>query len=181
MINPFKPDPVKKTYDIKFAKVDADCPCGSRSQQEIAYVDTDGDGKDTSRDSALLIDFNGDGKYDKQEMARTARAVRAMRSPAEAAQNEDVRRLDTNGDGVVTGEELKTIKLGQDYNRDGNFTAHAMGDKAVEMNGNDMSFMLLELRDDWKERANEGPKFGPGGHLICGSQNWNLSDGSGLF
>ena len=43
MINPFKPDPVKKTYDIKFAKVDADCPCGSRSQQEIAYVDTDGE------------------------------------------------------------------------------------------------------------------------------------------
>ena len=134
-------------------------------------------GQMAKQNQALQQQFN----QVKQEMARTARAVRAMRSPAEAAQNEDVRRLDTNGDGVVTGEELKTIKLGQDYNRDGNFTAHAMGDKAVEMNGNDMSFMLLELRDDWKERANEGPKFGPGGHLICGSQNWNLSDGSGLF
>ena len=180
MINPFKPDPVRKTFDIKFAKVENDCSCGGKSQQEIAYVDTDGDGKYTNRDSALLIDFNGDGKYDKQEMARTAQAVRAMRNPAEAARNEDVRRLDTNGDGVVTGEELKNLKLGTDYRGDGNFTAHAMGDKAVEMNGKDMSFMLLELRDDWKERANEGPKFGPGGHLLCGSQRWNLADGSGL-
>ena len=197
MINPYKDTPVRKTYDISLAPAGKDCPCGEKGQ--IAFIDNDGDGKySADRDSTILYDFNGDGRYDQQDAKKTAHLVKLMQNRSltdlngdgvttaserrDAAEvKEHLARLDRNRDGALEGGELKRIALGSDYNDDGYFSANALGSKTVDMTGKTMSFMELELRDEFKERWKSGPHDGPkydiGGHLICGPLPWNITDG----
>lgn len=194
MINPYKENPVRKNREIVFAPIDKNSPKAENG--EVAFIDLDGDGKySADRDSAVLFDFDGDGRYDKQDLKKTAQLVKLMRDPSQTDLDGDgvtseqeqrevaelithMERLDRNRDGVLEGDELKEIKLGNDYNGDGYFSPNAMGSKLLDMTGKSMTFSELELKDEFKKRIKSNHSWLEPNRGFFGPLPWNIVGGS---